>query len=169
MNMKIVFRIALVAIFSGFLAGCSSDDSSLPLEPVVTAYDTVEYRYQQVADLAIDLMANISMDPSIKVKQVQDLLDREPVVSLDFRNVEATQRDISRFINYQHDIELGLGTIFSQLGQSSKWREAPLILEIKNKYSLLNDSILMAAELFNTAAKNASLQLAIPVDSARLR
>lgn len=165
--MKIVLRATLMLLVCGLFIACSSDESSEPLEPVVYAYDTLEYRYQQVSDLAIDLMANISMDPSIRVKQVQDLLDREPVVSLDFRKISATQRDITRFVKYQQDIHTGLSSIFTQLGREAKWREAPLILDISKKFQLLNDSISMATTAFNTAAKSASVNLSIPVDSGR--
>ncbi|RYG50580.1 MAG: hypothetical protein EOO01_10390 [Chitinophagaceae bacterium] len=160
--MKFLVRLVALVFVVTLQTACSSDESSLPLEPVVIAYDTVEYRYQQVSDLAIDLMANISMDPSIKVKPVQDLLDREPVVSLDFRNTKATQRDITRFISYQHEIEIALQSVFAQLEKAPKWREAPLILDIRNKYSMLNDSITIAEKMFNQAAKDASLQLTIP-------
>jgi hypothetical protein len=164
--MRTVLRFAFVVATISMVSACSSNEPSEPIGPVIEAYDTLEYRYQQVSDLAIDLMANISMDPSIKVKQVQDLLDREPVVSLDFRKIAATQRDISRFVTYQRNIDKGLRAIFTQLGQAPKWREAPLILEIRNKYELLNDSIMIATKAFNVAARDASLQLAVAADTS---
>ena len=167
--MKFVFSFfTFIILFS--LSGCRSDDSGpVSVDGIVFAYDTLELRYQQMADLAIDLMANISVDPGIKVKQLQDLLDREPVVSLDFRKPNTTQNDVITFVNYQQKIDNGLKDVFRQLDSAPKWRAAPLILEIRNKYAMLTDSIVIAKAHFNAAVKDANLGLHIPVDSSAFK
>ncbi|MET0242281.1 MAG: hypothetical protein ABW174_02380 [Flavitalea sp.] len=158
------FPVLVVSII--FILGCNSDDEGdIAVEPVVHAYDTLEYRYQQITELAVDLMANISMDPTIKVNQVQDLIDAEPVVSLDFRKISTTNNDILKFVTYQQRIDDGLQDIFDQLDNAAKWRAAPLILEIKNRYGLLSDSVNIAMEKFNLAARESKIALAIPLDS----
>ncbi|RZL07263.1 MAG: hypothetical protein EOO89_23335 [Pedobacter sp.] len=160
------YGISLLLVLILSMAGCSSDsDGDINVDPVVFAYDTLEYRYQQITELAVDLMANISMDPTVKVKQVQDLIDEEPVVSLDFRKISTTNNDILKFVTYQQRIDEGLQDIFDQLDDAPKWQAAPLILEIKSKYALLSDSVTIAMEKFNLAAKEAKLSLAIPLDS----
>ena len=162
--MKFVSFVFTFVVLS-YLSGCSSDNSGpVPVDGVVFAYDTLELRYQQMADLAIDLMANISVDPGIKVNQLQELIDRQPVVSLDFRKPHTTQADVTRFVNYQQRIDNGLKEIFRQLDNAPKWRTAPLILEIKKKYTILTDSIAIAKAKFNAAVKESRLGLHIPLE-----
>jgi uncharacterized protein YcfL len=163
--MKFLSSVFIVIVLF-YLSGCRSENTEpVPVDGVVFAYDTLELRYQQIADLAIDLMANISVDPGIKVNQLQELIDRQPVVSLDFRKPHTTQADVSRFINYQQKIDNGLREIFRQLDAAPKWRAAPLILEIKNKYVLLKDSIASAKTKFNAVVKESHLGLQIPPDT----
>src|SRR5688572_17452295 len=80
-----------------FCTHCSDEPDTVPFEPVVQAYDTLEFRYQQMGDLAMELISNVSVDPEIGTNQVPDLLDRRPVVSLDFRKPVTTRKDILNF------------------------------------------------------------------------
>ena len=150
------------------LVGCSSDEA-IPVEEVVQSYDTLELRYQQFGDMVMDLMSNISVDSQIKTQHVTDLLERQPVVSLDFRKPVTTRKDILGFVKYQQKIDSSVRNIFNQLDSAPKWRSAPLILDFKARYERLRDSIELAKTDFNLLVKDARLDLAVPLDSARIK
>ena len=161
MNLRF-FAFIVTAIFC---THCSDEPDTVPLEPVVQAYDSLEFRYQQMGDLAMELISNISVDPAIRTNQVPDLLERQPVVSLDFRKPVTTRKDILNFVGYQKKIDGGIQKIFTQLGETSKWRSAPLILEFRSKYDSIKNNIAIATRHFNEVIKETKLNLAIPADS----
>jgi hypothetical protein len=149
-------------------SACESDEdlpSSIPA--VILAYDSVEIRYQQMADLVTDLISNVSVDESIRVKPIENLLDREPIVSLDFNKPVTTRKDILNFVNYQKKIDDSVKALFSQLDNDPKWNQAPLVLDFKNRYSLLTDSVQLAKRKFNETVKSAGLELSVPLDSVK--
>jgi hypothetical protein len=159
------FRLLVFLVIIIFCTKCSDEPDAVPLEPVVQAYDTLELRYQQMGDLAMELMANVSVDPEIRMNQVSDLLERQPVVSLDFRKPVTTRKDIMGFVNYQKKIDDGIQKIFAQLEETSKWRSAPLILGFKLRYDSIKNNIADATSHFNSVVKEAKLSIAIPPDS----
>jgi hypothetical protein len=164
--MKFLFFVVFLPFI--LVVGCSSDEA-IPVEEVVQSYDTLELRYQQFGDMAMELMSNISVDSQIKTQFITDMLERQPVVSLDFRKPVTTRKDILAFVKYQQKIDSGVRRIFSQLETTPKWQSAPLILDFKSRYERLRDSIEMAKTDFNLLVKDAKLDLAVPLDSARLR
>src|SRR5688500_4452685 len=147
------------------LTQCSDDPDTVPLEPVVSAYDTLELRYQQMGDLAMDLMSNVSVDQDIRLYGVTDLLERQPVVSLDFRRPVTTRKDILTFVGYQKKIDGNIRKIFNQLGEDPKWRAAPLVLELRSRYDSIKNTIADATSHFNSVVKETSLNLVIPTDT----
>jgi hypothetical protein len=160
MNLRF-FAFIVTAIFC---THCSDEPDTVPFEPVVQAYDTLELRYQQMGDMAMELISNVSVDPEIRTNQVPDLLERQPVVSLDFRKPVTTRKDILHFVNYQKKIDGGIQKIFTQLGETSKWRSAPLILQFRSQYDSIKNNIEVATRHFNAVIKETKLNLAIPSD-----
>ncbi|HTE24637.1 hypothetical protein [Flavitalea sp.] len=161
MNLRL-FALIATAIFC---THCSDEPDIVPIEPVIRAYDTLELRYQQMGDLAMELISNVSVDPQIRTNKVPDLLERQPVVSLDFRKPVTTRKDILSFVNYQKKIDGGIQQIFVQLGETPKWRSAPLILEFRSQYDSIKKNIAIATTHFNSVVKETKLNLAIPADS----
>jgi hypothetical protein len=159
------FRLLVFLVFVIFCTQCSDEPDPVPLEPVVAAYDTLELRYQQMGDLAMELMSNVSVDPEIRMNQVTELLERQPIVSLDFRKPVTTRKDIVTFVNYQRKIDGNIKKIFVQLGENPKWRSAPLILEFRSRYDSIKNNIADATSHFNSVVKDAKLNLSIPADT----
>lgn len=165
MNLRL---LALISVL--FLATqCSDDNDGANLEPVIQAYDTLELRYQQIGDLAMELMSNVSVDPQIRMNGVPDMLERQPVVSLDFRKPVTTRKDIITFVEYQKKIDAGVQGIFDQLNGIPKWQEAPLVLDYRSRYESLKDSVGIATRHFNSVAGEAKLNLTIPLDPLRTK
>src|SRR5687768_17184234 len=84
---------------------CSSDDPDPALtEPIIAAYDTVEIEYQKLGDLAAELVSNVAVDPEVPVSPINQALEDEPVVSLDFVKPVTTRKDINNFVKHQQQI-----------------------------------------------------------------
>ena len=145
--MKFLIVSFLLIIFS---AACSSDEPDPALtEPIVAAYDTVEIEYQKLGDLAAELVSNVAVDPRVPVSDLNQALENEPVVSLDFAKPVTTRKDINNFVRHQQKIKTSLEQLFDRLGAEPRWQTTPLVVEFKQRYMLRLDSIQIAISKFN--------------------
>jgi hypothetical protein len=159
------FRSLLYSVII-LIVGCGPDEA-VPVEPVIYAYDTLENRYEQRVELVVELLANVSMDSTLQVQEVSNLLGRDPIVSIDFRKPVTTNQDILHFVAYQNKLDAAMKKVFAQIDSASKWRGAPLIQEFKANYFILSDSIRSARDMFNEVSKSAGIKFFIPADTAR--
>lgn len=158
------FRLLLLVFTIFIFERCSDDEDALPVEPVISAYDTLELRYQQLADITVELISNVSEDSDVRASSVQDLLDRQPVVNLDFRKPLTTRKEIVGFITYQRKIDASVESVFSELQGSPRWKSAPLFTQLRARYNSMKDTIAIATRDFNLAVKEAKLPITIPLD-----
>jgi hypothetical protein len=156
------FPLLFLVLFSLLGSACNNDVETGPVEPVVEAYDTLELRYQQRADLVMDMMSNISTDAGIQTNHITEMLETQPVVSIDFRKPVTTRKDIVNFITFQKKIDAEVQKLFTKLGDEPKWQAAPLIQEYRERYDSLKDSIDIATRQYNSVVKEAKLMITIP-------
>ena len=159
--MKLVLCIVVIVILS--ITGCSSNNATTPVqENIVLAYDTIEIRYQQLSELAFDVIDNVESDDSINVKKLYDLLDNVPSVNLDFNDKPASKKDIQAFIQYQGRIENELMQVFAQLDSSGSWRNAPFIQDMKRLAEETRKEIAAARQAYNKAVEAGKFDMKIP-------
>ncbi|RYY28867.1 MAG: hypothetical protein EOO04_08050 [Chitinophagaceae bacterium] len=157
--MKFLYTSFLLLIFS---AACSSDEADPALtEPIVAAYDTVEIEYQKLGELAAELVSNVAVDPRVPVLSINEALENEPVVSIDFAKPVTTRKDINNFVKHQQKIDASLQQLFNRLAGDPRWQNAPLISEFKQRYQLRLDSIQIAIGKFNAIVTKSPYDISI--------